>query len=212
MKETTRKILNGTVEKYSSLQPYSNDIEKAFELLKNCFLKGGKLLVCGNGGSASDCEHIVGELLKKFKKHREINDEVCRNLRALGEKGEFLSERLEGSLPAVSLISQTGIITAFANDNSWDAVFAQEVYGLGNEGDCLMCLSTSGNSKNCVYAALTAKAKKLSVISLTGMGGGELASVSDCLIAVPEKETYKIQELHLPVYHCVCAMLEEELF
>lgn len=212
MKETTRKILNGTVEKYSSLQPYSDDIEKAFELLKNCFLKGGKLLVCGNGGSASDCEHIVGELLKKFKKHREINAEVRRNLRALGEKGEFLSERLEGSLPAVSLISQTGIITAFANDNSWDAVFAQEVYGLGNEGDCLMCLSTSGNSKNCVYAALTAKAKKLSVISLTGMGGGELASVSDCLIAVPEKETYKIQELHLPVYHCVCAMLEEELF
>lgn len=212
MKETTKKIFTETLEKYTALKSCAEDIQKAFEILNDCYSKGGKLLVCGNGGSSSDCEHIVGELLKSFKKRRSINNDVSEKLHSLGEEGEFLCEKLEGALPAVSLISQTGIITAFANDKSWDCTFAQEVYGLGNKGDCLICLSTSGNSKNCVYAALVGKAKDINVISFTGQGGGKLGKVSDCTIAVPEKETYKIQELHLPVYHCLCAMLEEELF
>lgn len=212
MKETTKSILEKLFEKYDSLLICRQDIQNAFELLKNCFLQGNRLFVCGNGGSSADCEHIVGELLKCFKKRRNIDQDVYNNLKAFGEEGEYLCEKLEGALPAYSLVSQTGIITAFANDKAWNATFAQEVYGLGTQGDCLLCLSTSGNSQNCIYAALVAKAKKMSVISLTGMGGGRLALVSDHTVSVPEAETYKVQELHLPVYHCLCAMLEEELF
>lgn len=212
MKDTTVKVFEETISRYPLLTSCRDDVLRAFDILKNCFLNGGRLFVCGNGGSSSDCEHIVGELLKSFKKKRRIDEDVCAKLRSFGEEGEFLCEKLEGSFPAYSLISQTGVMTAFANDKSWEATFAQEVYGLGKSGDCLLCLSTSGNSKNCVYAALVAKAKSISVISMTGLGGGKLGKISDCAIAVPETETYKVQELHLPVYHCLCAMLEEEFF
>jgi D-sedoheptulose 7-phosphate isomerase len=189
-----------------------SDIEKAFLVLKTCFENGGCVFVCGNGGSSSDSEHIVGELLKSFKKKRSIKENIYQKLYSFGESGAYLGEQLEGALPAYSLNSQTGIMTAFANDKSWDAVFAQQLYGLGEETDCLISLSTSGNSKNCVYATMVAKAKGLSTISLTGKGGGELKKYCDCTISVPEIETYKVQELHLPVYHCLCAMLEEEFF
>ena len=187
-------------------------IEKAFLTIKKCFETGGRLFICGNGGSSSDSEHIVGELLKSFKKHRPIDKTVCETLQGFGEEGAYLCEMLEGSLPAYSLNSQTAIMTAFANDKSWDATFAQQLYGLGKQDDCLLTLSTSGNSQNCVYAVLVAKAKGLSSIALTGVGGGKLKAVADCTIAVSEKETYKVQELHLPIYHCLCAMLEEEFF
>ena len=212
MKPTTKKILVELIEKYPSLQTCGEDIEKAFLLLKCCFEKDGRVFTCGNGGSSSDSEHIVGELLKSFKKRRPMDKTVYENLQEFGEDGAYLCEKLEGALPAYSLNSQTGIMTAFANDKAWDATFAQQLYGLGRQGDCLLTLSTSGNSKNCVYAALVGKAKGLSSIALTGAGGGKLKAVADCTIAVPEKETYKVQELHLPVYHCLCAMLEEEFF
>lgn len=212
MKELTKNILNELVLTYPQLQGCRNDIEKAFLVLKNTFENSGRLLVCGNGGSSADSEHIVGELLKSFKKHRPIEQKVYKKLQTFSEEGAYLCEKLEGSLPAYSLNSQTGIMTAFANDKSWDATFAQQLYGLGTKGDCLLALSTSGNSKNCVYAALVAKAKDISVIALTGVCGGKLKEVSDCIIMVPETETYKVQELHLPVYHCLCAMLETELF
>ncbi len=212
MKETTKRILVELIEKYPQLQDCFADIKNAFLILKTCFENGGRVFTCGNGGSSADSEHIVGELLKSFKKHRPIDKAVSKNLQAFGEDGAYLCEKLEGSLPAYSLNSQTGIMTAFANDKSWDATFAQQLYGLGQQGDCLITLSTSGNSKNCVYAVLVGKAKGISSIALTGVGGGKLKEYSNCTIAVPEKETYKVQELHLPVYHCLCAMLEEELF
>lgn len=212
MKETTKSILNELMLTYPQLQCCCEDIKNAFLILKNTFKDGGRVFTCGNGGSSADSEHIVGELLKSFKKHRSIEQDVYKKLQTFGGDGAYLCEKLEGSLPAYSLNSQTGIMTAFANDKSWDATFAQQLYGLGQQRDCLITLSTSGNSQNCVYAVLVGKAKGISSIALTGVGGGKLKAVADCTIAVPEKETYKVQELHLPVYHCLCAMLEEELF
>ena len=205
-------ILEELVARYPDLSGSLVDIENAFALLKKCYKNGGRVFVCGNGGSSSDSEHIVGELLKSFKKHRPIDSEIYEKLGEFAEGGAFLREKLEGALPAYSLNSQTGIMTAFANDKAWDAVFAQQLYGLGKKGDCLIALSTSGNSKNCVYAVLTAKAMEMSAISLTGVGGGKLKRYSDVTVAVPQRETYKVQELHLPVYHALCAMLEEEFF
>lgn len=212
MKTTTLEILDTLVARYPQLEQCRGQIEKAFLLLKDCFECGGRLFVCGNGGSAADCEHIVGELLKSFKKRRKIDSAVYDKLATYGSDGLYLRDKLEGALPAYSLVSQSSIISAFANDKSWDATFAQQLYGLGNDGDCLIAISTSGNSVNCVYAAMVAKAKGINVVSLTGVGGGKLQPLSDCTITVPATETYAVQELHLPVYHCLCAMLEEELF
>ena len=192
--------------RYPQLKGCEGEIAKAFDLLLACYRNGGKVLTCGNGGSAADAEHIVGELLKKFKKHRNITEDVAEKL------PPELAAKLEGALPAVSLVSMSGILTAFANDVAWETAFAQQVYGLGNPGDVLIALSTSGNSANCVNAALVAKAKGMKVVALTGSGGGKLGNLADAAIKVPEVETYKIQELHLPVYHALCAAIEENLF
>ena len=192
--------------RYPQLKGCEGEIAKAFDLLLACYRNGGKVLTCGNGGSAADAEHIVGELLKKFKKHRNISEDVAEKL------PPELAAKLEGALPAVSLVSMSGILTAFANDVAWETAFAQQVYGLGNPGDVLIALSTSGNSANCVNAALVAKAKGMKVVALTGSGGGKLGNLADAAIKVPEVETYKIQELHLPVYHALCAAIEEALF
>lgn len=212
MKETTKKIYEELLERYAVLHGVKENILRAFELLKETYEKGGVVYCCGNGGSASDCEHIVGELLKSFKKRRAVDTSTAEYLTACGEEGQYLLSKLEGSLPAVSLISQTGILTAFANDKAWDTAIAQQLYGLGKAGDCLLVLSTSGNSKNCVYATMVAKAKGIKSVAFTGAGGGSLKDLCDECICAPEKETYKVQELHLPIYHCLCAMLEEELY
>ena len=199
-------IFDELYERYPQLKGCEGEISKAFDILLACYRSGGKVLTCGNGGSAADAEHIVGELLKKFRKHRDIESGVAAKL------PPELVAKLEGALPAVSLVSMSGILTAFANDVAWETAFAQQVYGLGNPGDALIALSTSGNSANCVNAALVAKAKGLKVISMTGAGGGKLATLADAAIRVPETETYKIQELHLPAYHALCAAVEEVLF
>ena len=212
MKETTKKIYEELFERYPSLCGIKENVLKAFEAIKLTYEQGGSLYCAGNGGSSSDCEHIVGELLKSFKKRRAVDEKTANNLSSYGEDGEYILSKLEGSLPATSLISQTGILTAFANDKSWDTAIAQQLYGLGKQGDCLVVLSTSGNSKNCVYAVLVAKAKGIKTIAFTGVAGGKLKDICDVAICVPEMETYKVQELHLPVYHCLCAMLEEEFF
>ena len=212
MKETTRKIYEELFDRYPSLIQIKENIKNAFDILKATYKQCGMLFCAGNGGSSSDSEHIVGELLKSFKKCRKIDKEVADNLLKQGEDGEYLLSKIEGSLPAISLISQTGILTAFANDKSWDTAFAQQLYGLGREKDSLIVLSTSGNSKNCIYAVLVAKSKGLKTIAFTGKTGGRLKELCDESICVPETETYKIQELHLPIYHCLCAMLEEEFF
>ena len=193
-------------ERYPQLGGCRDEIAKALGLLLTCYRNGGQVLVCGNGGSAADAEHIVGELLKKFKRHRAIEASVAAKL------PPELAAKLEGALPAVSLVSMCGILTAFANDVAWETAFAQQVYGLGRAGDVLIALSTSGNSANCVNAALVARAKGLKVVALTGAGGGRLGAVADAAVTVPETETYKVQELHLPVYHALCASVEEALF
>jgi len=199
-------VFDDLVARYPQLKGCEGEIAKAYEILLACYRNGGKVLTCGNGGSASDAEHIVGELLKKFKKHRDIDAAIAAKLPS------ELAAKLEGALPAVSLVSMSGILTAFANDVAWETAFAQQVYGLGRAGDVLIALSTSGNSANCVAAALVARAKGLKVVAMTGAGGGKLAAVADAAIKVPETETYKIQELHLPVYHALCAALEDALF
>ena len=206
MKETTQRIFDELYERYPALVGCRAAIGRAFDLLLETAVSKGCVFTCGNGGSAADAEHIVGELLKKFKKHRDIDGVVAAKL------PPGLAVKLEGSLAAVSLVSMSGILTAFANDVAWETAFAQQLYGLGRAGDTLIALSTSGNSANCVNAALVAKAKGLKVVAMTGKGGGRLAGVADATIAVPETETYKIQEYHLPVYHALCAALEEEVF
>lgn len=200
------QIFEELYARYPQLKGGAAEIEKAFALLVECYRGGGKVLVCGNGGSAADAEHIVGELLKKFKKPRAVPQEVAAQLPS------ELAQKLEGALPAISLVSMSGLITAFANDVAWETAFAQQVLGLGRAGDVLIALSTSGNSVNCVNAALVARAKGMKVIALTGEGGGKLSAVSDALLAVPERETFKVQELHLPIYHALCAAVEETLF
>ena len=212
MKETTKKIYDDLFLDYPVLSCISESIAVAFDLMRETYASGGKLLIGGNGGSACDSEHIVGELLKSFKKKRAISDELKSRLDKCGEDGEYLISKLEGALPAISLISHTGLITAFANDKAWDATLAQETVGLGRAGDTLVLLSTSGNSRNCVLAAKVATSMGIKTVAFTGKSGGELGRICDAAIAVPECETYRVQELHLPVYHALCAMLEEEFF
>lgn len=212
MKELTKQIYEELFERYPALNACREQIMGGYECAMETYAKNGTVFCCGNGGSSSDSEHIVGELLKSFKLRRAIDKDVATALEAYGEDGAYLCEKLEGSLAAVSLISQTGVLTAYANDRAWDAAMAQQLYGLGRKGDCLFALSTSGNSKNCVLAVMVAKAKGLKTVGFTGAKGGRMKELCDVCIAVPEMETYKVQELHLPVYHCICAMLEMEIF
>jgi D-sedoheptulose 7-phosphate isomerase len=212
MKETTRQILTDMIGRYPALAACENDVMAAYEILQACFANGHRLYLCGNGGSASDCEHIAGELLKSFKKCRPLSNDLVEGLKMQGERGQVLIENLQGGLPTVSLCGHTAFSTAFQNDCDPMFVFAQQVGVWGQKGDVLFTLSTSGNSKNCIYAATVAKAKNMSVVALLGGSGGELKTLADASVVAPEKETFKVQELHLPIYHCLCAMLEEEFF
>ena len=201
------------IERYPKLAVCKEDIRKAYELLEAAYQRGRKLLVCGNGGSASDAEHIVGELMKEFKLKRKVYGNHAATLKEIDpELGQVLAENLQGALPAISLTGHSSLQTAFMNDVVPELVFAQQVNGYGKEGDVFLGISTSGNSKNVLYAAVNAKAKGLKVIGLTGSKENKLMKYADVCIRVPETETYKIQELHLPVYHCLCLMLEEKFF
>ena len=207
------KELNLLIERYPKLEVCKEDIWKAYELLETTYQKGRKLLVCGNGGSASDSEHIVGELMKEFKLKRKVYTEHAAALMAVDpELGQVLADNLQGALPAISLTGHSSLQTAYMNDAVPELVFAQQVNGYGKEGDVLLGITTSGNSKNVLYAAVNAKAKGLKVIGLTGSKENKLMKFADVCIRVPETETYKIQEYHLPVYHCLCLMLEEKFF
>ncbi len=212
MKKTTRKITEELFERYPSLSVCRCDTETSFEMLNDTFKCGGRLFTCGNGGSAADSEHIVGELMKSFRKKREIHDGMKKELAFFGDDGIKISESLEEGLPAVALTSHIALSTAYSNDREPMATFAQQLYVLGKRDDILIAISTSGNSKNCVYAAIVAKAKGMKVIALTGERESRLSEIADITIKVPERETYKIQELHLPIYHALCASLEEEFF
>jgi D-sedoheptulose 7-phosphate isomerase len=205
--------LNLLIERYPKLAVCKEDIKKAYELLEATYSNGRKLLGCGHGGSASDSEHIVGELMKEFKLKRKVYSDQATALKAIDpELGQVLADNLQGALPAICLTGHSSLTTAFMNDANADLVFAQQVNGYGKSGDVFLGISTSGNSKNMLYAAVNAKAKGLKVIGLTGAKESKLMKYADVCIRVPETETYKIQEYHLPVYHCLCLMLEEKFF
>lgn len=196
--------------RFPALEVCREDIVEAYFLLEECFSAGKKLLIAGNGGSAADAEHIVGELMKGFKLSRTLDPAFQDKLRTVSpELGNILAENIQGALPAIALDGHFALTTAFMNDCEPLLCFAQQVNGYGTEGDVLLAISTSGNSKNILYAAVTAKAKGMKVIGLTGENESELSRMADVCIRVPETETYRIQEYHLPVYHTLCLMLEE---
>lgn len=201
------------VARYPDLESCGSDVERALDVLRDAFAGGGKLLVCGNGGSAADSEHIVGELMKGFYSRRPLGAEARTRLADLGSAdGGYLSDNLQGALPAISLVSHTALTTAIANDVAPDMVFAQQVYGFGRPGDALLCISTSGDSANVVRAAQVGKAFGLGVVGLTGAAGGRLAEWCDVCVRVPHTEVSRVQERHLPIYHALCQALEREYF
>jgi D-sedoheptulose 7-phosphate isomerase len=212
-RENKMDYLQQLTKRYPQLESIEAEINKAFFIIAESFARGGKLLIAGNGGSAADAEHIVGEMMKNFIKKRKLDDEFISNIKEVDtEIARYLISSLQPGLPAIDLSSQTSLITASVNDIDVNVVFAQQLYGYGKEGDVFLGISTSGNAKNVLYAAAAAKAKKLRVIALSGGSGGELRRFADVSIIVPETETYKIQELHLPIYHCLCLMIEEKFF
>jgi D-sedoheptulose 7-phosphate isomerase len=207
------KHLELLVERYPDLRECLEDLLQAFAIWKDSFASGHKTLVCGNGGSASDSEHIVGELMKGFLQKRPVGQDLFHEAEALyGDHGKYLASHLQGALPAISLNSQLSLLTAFGNDVAFDMVYAQQVYGYGQPGDVLVALSTSGNSRNVLHAVQVAKLRGLKVISFTGERGGSISELSDVTIRIPDHETYRIQERHLAIYHTLCIMLEEEFF
>ncbi len=206
-------ILNEVTGRFHQLLQLKETILSAAESLITCYGSGNKVLVCGNGGSCSDSDHIVGELMKGFERMRPLDQPFKDRLAAIDhERGTYLAEKLQQALPAVSLTAHQALITAVANDNGADLVFAQQVLGYGNKGDILIALSTSGNSRNVIDAVITAKAKGLTVIGLTGESGGKMKAYCDILINVPGKNTAQVQELQLPVYHVLCRMVESHFF
>ena len=212
MKNCTKDLLLGVISRYPALEGCKNDIVGAADIIIECYNAGRKLLICGNGGSAADSLHIVGELMKAFVLPRRLSGDIVARLNECGENAQYLTENLQGALPAISLVNEVSLSTAYANDMAADLGFAQQVYGLGQQDDVFIGISTSGNSKNVIYASEVAKAKGMRVIGLTGETGGKQKDVSDITIKVPENETYKIQELHLPVYHALCLAVEYEFF
>ena len=213
LKENIRKHVELLCERYPILKTVESDIVAVYQVLEKSYKNGGKLLVAGNGGSAADAEHIVGELMKGFKLSRKPRADFAEKLiRENAEWGAVLAENLQGALPAIALDGHLALSTAYMNDCEPLLCFAQQVNGYGKEGDVFLGISTSGNSKNVLYAAITAHAKGMKVIGLTGAKRSKLEQMSDVCIKVPQTETYMIQELHLPVYHCLCLMLEDEFF
>ena len=206
-----QKILYNLFNNYPSLKQIESNIITAFKLLCGSFENGNKLLLCGNGGSASDCEHIAGELIKGFLLKRKLTLSQAKIFEKSGLNDEFYSNLQQG-LPVISLTSHPAFLTAFSNDVHPSFVFAQQLFALGKKGDCLIAISTSGKSLNIVNTVKTAKALGISVIAMTGSDGGLLSELADVLINVPAYETYLAQELHLPVYHALCAMIEEYFF
>lgn len=213
MEARIQKHLDRLLERYPALEACAGEIEQAYCILEECYLHDGKLLIAGNGGSAADAEHIAGELMKRFKTPRAVPADFAEKLVEVDPvRGPALARNLEQGLMAIPLVAHEALTTAYINDVDGLGVFAQQLYGFGRPGDVFLGISTSGNSKNVMSATVVAKALGIRVIGLTGAGGGELAKTADVVIRVPETETFMIQELHLPVYHCLCLMLEERFF
>jgi D-sedoheptulose 7-phosphate isomerase len=213
MKKSTMSHLERLLNRHPELSNIAEAITGAFNSISGCFINGNKLMVCGNGGSAADAEHIVGEMMKGYLLKRIIPREKCEAIKAsCPDCAEYLCKHLQGALPAISLVSQVSLSTAIANDVHADMVFAQQVYGYGRKGDVLLAISTSGNASNVCNAVNVARGLGVFTIALTGKTGGTLKPICNLSICVPADETWRIQEYHQPVYHALCAMLEEEAF
>jgi D-sedoheptulose 7-phosphate isomerase len=213
MKDIVLNELEILLTNYPELSSCKEDVLAAFGLMKECYLHGGMIMTCGNGGSAADAGHIVGELMKGFKRKRRLTDSQREKIKScFPTEGDTLADNLQQAIPALSLSDQVALTSAFINDIAPDMVFAQQVFGYGKEGDVLIGLSTSGNSKNVVNACRIASSFGVKTIGLTGESGGEMREVCNLTIRVPAIETYRVQEYHLPVYHTLCAMLETDFF
>lgn len=213
LEKKLEKHIDLLIARYPVLTVCKQDIIEAYLILEECYEEDHKLLIAGNGGSAADSEHIAGELMKRFMIPRPVSEKFAAKLKNLDPaRGENLAHNLERSLMAIPLVAHEALSTAYINDVDGLGVFAQQLYGFGRKGDVFLGISTSGNSKNIMSAAVVARALEIKVIGLTGVNGGELAKNADVAIKVPETETYMIQELHLPVYHCLCLMLEDHFF
>ena len=213
MKDKSRIFIDELINRFPPLESCDEQIGNAIDMILNAVIHKKKILVCGNGGSASDAMHIVGELMKSFNQKRDLVTEKKEKLKELYPMdAEYLIDNLQEAIPAISLVGETSLITAFSNDQAADLVFAQQVLGLGNEGDVLWAISTSGNSENVLYACKVARIKGMKIIGLSGSKGGKLGNVADITIYAPSDETYKIQEYHLPIYHAICLALENEIY
>lgn len=213
LEKRLEKHIDLLTDRYPQLNEVKKQIIDAYLILEECYINGGKLLIAGNGGSAADAEHCVGELMKGFKMQRKPDSEFAQKLKGVdSELGAVLAENLQGALPAIALDGHPALTSAYMNDCEPLLCFAQQVNGYGKSGDVLLGISTSGNSENVLYAATVAKAKGMSVIGLTGAKDSRLAEMADVCIKAPQTETYMIQELHLPIYHCLCLILEDKFF
>lgn len=207
------KHIDLLIERYPILAECRQSLIDAYLIMEEAYEGDHKLLIAGNGGSAADSEHIAGELMKRFKTPRPVTPEMAEKLKAIDPvRGADLAKNLERGLMAIPLVAHEALSTAYINDVDGLGVFAQQLFGFGRSGDVFLGISTSGNSKNVMSATVVARALGIKVIGLTGAKGGELAQVADVAVKVPETETYMIQELHLPVYHCWCLMLEDRFF
>lgn len=210
---TTEQIIEILINRYPPLNVCKKEIREAGHLIIDLYRNSGKLLVCGNGGSSSDSDHIVGELMKSFSKKRPIDAKFSERLMSIsGDRGSLIASNIEVGLPAISLNAHSGLLSAIANDIGCDFIFAQQVGTYGRNGDILLGITTSGNSQNVVDACITAKAKGLTVIGLVGESGGKIEEYCDVAICVPSLVTAEIQEFHLPIYHSLCMMAEEAMF
>ena len=213
MKKMVKKELEELINRYPELEVCEDDIVQAYELIQDAYDHNHKLLIAGNGGSAADSEHMAGELMKRFKTARPVNKELADKIKSVdSNRGERLIQNLEMPLRAVPLTSHLALTTAYMNDADATGVFAQQMLGFGDEGDVFLAISTSGNSENIIYACILAKALGIRIVGLTGKNESKISELADVCIRVPEIETYKIQERHLPVYHCLCLMLENHYF
>ena len=213
LKAETIARVDELISRYPALSRCKDSLDAALNMLCESFRNGHKLLTCGNGGSAADAEHMVGELMKGFLLPRTLGDDLYARMQEIcPNEANYFRDNLQGALPAIALVDQIALNTAFANDQAADLSFAQQVLGLGKEGDVLIAITTSGNSANVLYAVQMARVMGVKTIALTGLTGGKVKSLADISICVPENETYRIQEYHLPIYHMLCLALEQEFF
>jgi phosphoheptose isomerase len=206
-------ILNEMIGRYPGLESCKKDIGEACRAIIECYVRQGKLLLCGNGGSCSDADHVVGELMKSFEKRRPIGYDLDHRLRSVSsDRGAFIAEKLQGALPAISLNAHASLYSAISNDMDASLVFAQQIAGYGKKDDVLIAMSTSGNSRNIIDAVITASALGMTVIGLTGESGGKMRSYCDIMIRVPSERTALVQEFHKPIYHTICRIIENRFF